>query len=80
MFFGVGFFEVLPGSWSLGFWTGSWRALAQELGGFRRLGVPYFGVPITRILLFRVPLFSDTPIWPLYTVTNGNGTYGPYTP
>ena len=33
---------------------------------FRKLGVPYFGVLITRILLFRVldlgPLFSENPI------------------
>ena len=35
-------------------------------GSFRKLGVPYFGVLIIRILLFRVlywgPLFSETPI------------------
>ena len=35
-------------------------------GSFRKLRVPYFGVPI-RILLFRAlylgPLFSETPIW-----------------
>ena len=35
-------------------------------GGFRKLGVPYFGVLIMRILLFRVlywfPLFSETPM------------------
>ena len=34
-------------------------------GSFRKLGVPYFGVLIIRILLFRVlywgPLFSETP-------------------
>ena len=38
----------------------------QEYGSFRKLGVPYFGVLIIRILLFRVlyqgPLFSETPI------------------
>ena len=36
-------------------------------GGFRELGVPYFGVLIIRILLFRVlyygPLFLETPIF-----------------
>ena len=35
-------------------------------GSFRKLGVPYLGVLIIRILLFRVlysgPLFSETPI------------------
>ena len=35
-------------------------------GGFRKLGVLYFGVLIIRILLFRVlhwgPLFSETPM------------------
>ena len=34
-------------------------------GSFRKLGVPYFGVLIIRILLFGVlymgPLFSETP-------------------
>ena len=33
---------------------------------FRKFGVPYFGVLIIRILLFRVlyqgPLFSETPM------------------
>ena len=37
------------------------------LGSFRKLGVPYFGVLITRILLFRLlywgPLFSETATW-----------------
>ena len=36
-------------------------------GSFRKLGVPYFGVRIISILLFRVlfwgPLFSETPIF-----------------
>ena len=36
---------------------------------FRKLGLPYFGVLIIRILLFRVlyqdPLFSETPLWSL---------------
>ena len=35
-------------------------------GSFRKLGVPHFGVLMTRILLFRVldkgPLFSETPV------------------
>ena len=34
-------------------------------GSFRKSGVPYFGVLITRILLFRLlrgPLFSEIPI------------------
>ena len=35
-------------------------------GGFRKFGVPYFGVLIIRILLYRVlymgPLFSETPL------------------
>ena len=35
-------------------------------GSFRKLGVPFWGVLIIRILLFRVlywcPLFSETPI------------------
>ena len=39
---------------------------AFKFGSFRKLGIPYFGVIITRILLFRVlywgPLFSETPI------------------
>ena len=38
----------------------------KGFGAFRKLGVPYFGVFIIRILLFRVlfsgPLFSETPI------------------
>ena len=42
---------------------GSVRA---SYGSFRQLGVPYLGVLIIRILLFRVlyscPLFSETPI------------------
>ena len=41
--------------------------LRVSYGGFRKLGVPYFGVLIIRILLFRVlywgPLFSETPIF-----------------
>ena len=36
------------------------------MGVFRKLEVPYFGILIVRILLFRVlyegPLFSETPI------------------
>ena len=41
--------------------------LAQKpYGSFRKLGVPYVGVLIIRILLFRVlyssPLFSETPV------------------
>ena len=43
-------------------------------GSFRKLGVPYFGVLIIRILLFRVlywgPLFSETPIY-IYIYTHG---------
>ena len=40
----------------------------RSCGSFRNFGVPYFGVLITRTLLFRVlydyegPLFSETPI------------------
>ena len=38
---------------------------AKLHGSFRKLGVPYFGVLIMRILLFTVlnkgPLFSETP-------------------
>ena len=38
-------------------------------GEFPKIGIPYFGVLITRILLFRVlywgPLFSETPSWVL---------------
>ena len=38
----------------------------NSYGSFRKLGGPYFGVLIIRILLFRVlysgPLFSETPI------------------
>ena len=38
-------------------------------GSFRKLGVPYLGVLIVRILLFRVlylgPLFSEIPIYSL---------------
>ena len=38
---------------------------ASRLGSFRKLGVPYFGVLIIRIRLFRVlyqdPLFLETP-------------------
>ena len=37
------------------------------------IGVPYFGVLITRILVFRVlywgPLFSETPMWVTTRVT-----------
>ena len=37
-------------------------------GSFRTLGIPYFGVLIVRIVLFRVlcsgPLFSETPMSP----------------
>ena len=40
--------------------------LRVSYGGFRKLGAPYFGVLMIRILLFRVlywgPLFSETPI------------------
>ena len=40
----------------------------KQLGSFRKLGVPYCGVLIIRILLFRVlcwgPLFSETPTSP----------------
>ena len=39
----------------------------MSYASFRKLGVPYFGVLIIRILLFRVlywgPLFSETPKW-----------------
>ena len=39
--------------------------LQRRSGSFRQLGVPYFGVFIIRILLFRVldegPLFSEIP-------------------
>ena len=43
------------------------RCLCQKrYGTFRKLGVPYFGVLIIRILLFRLlywgPLFSETPL------------------
>ena len=31
-------------------------------GSFRKLGVPYFGVLIIRILLYQDPLFLETPI------------------
>ena len=38
----------------------------DDTGSFRKLGVPYFGVLIIRILLFRAlylgPLFSEIPI------------------
>ena len=41
--------------------------LWASCGSFRKLGVPYFGVLIIRILLFGVlyqgPLVSETPIW-----------------
>ena len=37
----------------------------RDVRSFRKLGVPYFGVLIIRILLFKVlysgPLFSETP-------------------
>ena len=44
--------------------------LVAPKGSLRKVGVPYFGVPITRILLFRVlyegPLiFGNSHIWPL---------------
>ena len=43
----------------------SFLALIPRNGSFRKLGVPYLGVLIIRILLFRVlyesPLFSETP-------------------
>ena len=42
-----------------------WLTVRADVGSFRKLGVPYFGVPIIRILLFRVlywgSLFSETP-------------------
>ena len=43
---------------------GSSGFLQARNGSFRKLGVPYFGVLIIRILLFRVywgSLFSETP-------------------
>ena len=46
-------------------------------GSFRKLGVPYFGVLIIRILLFRVlyegSLFSKTPKWANPTLNSGLG-------
>ena len=51
---------------------GPWRSVLElkvwRLSrSFRKLGVPYFGVLIIRILLFTVlysgPLFSETPKW-----------------
>ena len=43
-----------------------WYEYALICGSFRKLGVPYFGVLIIRILIFRVlyegPLFSETPM------------------
>ena len=51
-----GFRFKVPGSWA-----------HFRYGSFRKLGVPYFGILIIRILLFRVlyegPLFSETPIF-----------------
>ena len=54
----------LPDSLSLqGFVYGTFR----KLGYLIKIRVPYFGVLVIRILLFRVqnwgPLFSETPIW-----------------
>ena len=41
--------------------------LGHPIWEFPKIGVPYFGVLIIRILLFRVvcegPLFSETPIY-----------------
>ena len=52
---GVSFFGFLKR-----IYTGSIKGLG--FGTFRKLGVPHFGVLIIRILLFRVPLFSETPV------------------
>ena len=42
----------------------------KAYGSFRKLGIPYLGVLIIGILLFRVPywgpLFSEAPIWSTY--------------
>ena len=37
------------------FWVVSSSESSKIYGSFRKLGVPYFGVLIIRILLFRVP-------------------------
>ena len=48
---------------------GSYKGSIKSLGLliYENLGVPYIGVLIIRILLFRVlcegPIFSETPIW-----------------
>ena len=48
-------------------------------GTFRKLGVPYFGVLVTGILLFRVlywgPLFSETPKCCRAWVAGGLGAF-----
>ena len=47
---------------------------SREVGSFRKLGVPYLGVLIIRILLFRVlyrgPIFSETLKWQSYKPLN----------
>ena len=40
-----------------GFYRGSFTGLYKGLGSFRKLGIPYFGVLIIMILLFRVLLY-----------------------
>ena len=49
-----------------GFRRGRVQCYTKVCGSFRKLGAPYFGVLIIRILLFRVlylgPLFSETPM------------------
>ena len=55
--------RTFPSTWRF---MGSYMWSYKSYGGFRKWGVPYFGVLIVRILLFRVlhqgPLFSETPI------------------
>ena len=53
-------------------WAGLTALLVRTLhGSFRKLGVPYFGVLMIRILLFVVlyegPLFSETPKYTRFT-------------
>ena len=54
--------EVLGSEVRLNGWL---QSLGLRIGEFPRIRVPYFGVLIIRILLFRVlhqgPLFSETP-------------------
>ena len=72
--------RLLQGSFNFNF-LGFWASELLDLlyGSFRRLGVPYFGVLIVRILLFRVlylrpPIFGNSHMF--QSVTSWKDTAG----